>query len=48
VGENVFTQNIFNESKKEINLNNLCSGIYFVRVYDEEKSYCRKLIIEHD
>ncbi|MEP7170786.1 MAG: T9SS type A sorting domain-containing protein, partial [Bacteroidota bacterium] len=48
LGENVFTENISNESKKEINLKNIPGGIYFVKVFDGEKYYCRKIIIEQD
>jgi hypothetical protein len=47
LGENIFSENTFNESKKEINLKNISSGIYFVKVFDGEKSYCKKLIIEN-
>lgn len=46
LGENVFLNNIFSESKKEINLKNISSGIYFVKVFDGEKSYCKKIIVE--
>ncbi|MEP7171176.1 MAG: T9SS type A sorting domain-containing protein [Bacteroidota bacterium] len=48
LGENVFAENIFIESKKEINLKNIADGIYFVKVFDGEKYYCKKLIVEHD
>ncbi len=48
LGENVYVQNIFNESKEEINLKNISNGIYFVKVFDGEKYYCKKLIVEHD
>ena len=48
IGEKVFRINIFKESKKEINLNNISDGIYFMKVFDGEKSYCRKIIIEHN
>ncbi len=48
LGENIFSVNIVNESKKEINLKNISDGIYFVKVFDGEKSYCKKLIVEHD
>jgi hypothetical protein len=48
LGANVFTTNIFNESKKEINLKNISSGIYFVKVHDGEKYYCMKVILEQD
>jgi hypothetical protein len=46
IGEKVWNENIYNESKKEINLKNCSSGIYFVKVFDGEKSYCKKLIVE--
>ncbi len=45
-GENVFIENILNESRKEINLKNIAQGIYFVKVFDREKYYCKKLIVE--
>ncbi len=48
LGAKVFAENIFNESKKEITLKNISSGIYFVKVFDEEKYYCKKIIIERD
>ncbi len=46
LGEDMFTENIFNESKKEINLKNISNGIYFVKVFDGTRSYCKKLIID--
>jgi len=46
LGENTFAENIFYESKKEIKLKNISAGIYFVKVFDGEKSYCKKLIVE--
>ena len=45
-GERIFTENIFNESKKEINVKNISQGIYFVTVFDGERYYCRKIIIK--
>ena len=54
-GQNVYAEDIINESKKEINLNNAAAGIYFVKVYvypdsigNAEKYYCRKIVVEHD
>jgi type IX secretion system substrate protein len=41
-------ENISNESKKEINFENISDGIYFVKVFDGEKSYCKKLIVERN
>jgi hypothetical protein len=46
LGENVYSENIFNKSKEEINLKNISEGIYFVKVFDGEKNYCKKLIVE--
>ena len=48
LGETIFAENILNESKKEINLKNVSDGIYFVKVFNGEKSHCKKLIVEHD
>ncbi len=52
-GGKVFTSTIFNESEKEISLKparpaggNIPSGIYFIKVFNGEKNYCRKIIIE--
>lgn len=48
LGESIYVQNIFNESKKEINVKNISSGIYFLKVFNEEKYNCKKLIVVHD
>jgi len=48
LGENIFTENITNESKEEITVNNVSSGIYLVKVSDEKKQYNGKLIIDRD
>jgi hypothetical protein len=48
MGEKVFGETIFNLSKKEISLKNISEGIYFVKVFDGEKSYCKKLIVKND
>jgi hypothetical protein len=48
LGESVFTEKIVNELKKEISVKNISNGIYFVKVFDGEKYYCKKIIIEHD
>lgn len=45
LGENIFSENIFNETKKEINLKNISAGVYFVKVFDGEKMFTKKLII---
>lgn len=48
IGETIYNEVMDIESKKEINLININSGIYFVKVFDGEKSYCKKLIVEHN
>lgn len=45
LGECIFYQNIFNESKKEINLKNIPGGVYFVKMFDGGKYSCKKIII---
>ena len=44
----VFEETISTTSSKEIHLQNSSTGIYVVKVYDGEKQYFKKLIIEHD
>ncbi len=44
LGESVFTENIFNVSKKEINVKNISLGIYFVKVQTENGSVTKKII----
>ena len=48
LGVNVFSETIFNQSRKEIDLKNILQGIYFVRVFDGQKHYCKKLIVVHN
>lgn len=54
-GTTIFEEEIFNSSAIEIHLKashrtggNISSGIYFVKVFDGEKQYIRKLIIENN
>lgn len=47
-GEKVFEENINASITKEINLKNISAGIYFVKVFDGDKSYCKKLIIDRN
>ena len=44
----IFSEKILNDSKEEIHFNNVLSGVYFVKVFDGENNYCKKLIVEHD
>jgi hypothetical protein len=46
LGEKIFTEDIFNISQKEIHINNINAGIYFVKVRDGEREYTKKLVIE--
>jgi hypothetical protein len=46
MGEKMYSDEINNTLKKEIHLKNINAGVYFVKVFDGEKSYCKKLIVE--
>ncbi len=48
LGDNIIEEFTFNESKKEITLTNIPSGVYFVNMFDGEKNYCKKIIVQHD
>ncbi len=48
LGKKLYSEKINNESKSEISLETISQGIYFVKVSVGEKSYCKKIIIEHD
>ena len=47
-GEPVFSEAIYNESKKKISLQKNSSGLYFVKVFDGEMTSCKKIIVEQD
>jgi hypothetical protein len=47
VGENIFEVRVSNESEKEINVENISQGIYFVKVIDGKNIYSKKLIVQH-
>lgn len=44
-GESIYEKTIQNETKKELNLNNYAAGIYFIKIFDGEKDYCIKIIV---
>ncbi len=46
--EKVFEETNFNSYSKKIQLENIASGIYLVKVFDGEKIYCKKIIVEYD
>ena len=45
-GETVSTHVLKRESKGQFTVEELSPGIYFIRVFDNEKSFSQKLIIE--
>lgn len=47
-GEKIFSEEINNEKQKAINLKNIAEGIYFVKIFDGEKYFCKKIVIEKD
>ena len=47
-GDKIFAEDISIESKKEISIKNISSGIYFLKLSDGDKQYCKKLIVEQN
>lgn len=45
IGEKVFEEPVFNESKKEFRVNSICSGMYLVKLISGEKHYSGRIII---
>jgi hypothetical protein len=45
-GEKVYKEILTSPYSKEIHLNNISSGFYFVKVNDETKTYTKKLIVQ--
>ncbi len=45
-GEKVYEEILTSPYSKEIHLNNISSGFYFVKVNDETKTYTKKLIVQ--
>jgi len=48
LGEIVYSETISQTSIRKINLKDISGGIYFVKVFDGDKSYCKKLIVAHE
>lgn len=46
LGETIFTENVCNASQKEITLTNVTPGVYFMKVFDGEKQFIKKMIID--
>ena len=47
-GQKILAENISDKSKIDFSIENILEGIYFVKVFDGKKYYCKKLIVEHD
>ena len=47
-GQIVFENSINSVSRKELHVRNISPGIYFIKVFDGETSYCKKLIVEQN
>lgn len=48
LGEIVSNVEVCNEFQRRFDLKNISSGFYLVKVFDKEKYYCKKLIVERD
>ena len=48
LGERLFSEPVYLSTKKEISLKNISQGIYFMKVNDGEKYYCKKIIVEQN
>ena len=48
LGENIFSKNILNEDRMDINLNTISSGIYFVKVFDGHDNFCNKIFFKNE
>lgn len=48
IGKEVLQENIYQASQKEINIQSISNGIYLVRLFDGEKYYCEKIVVQHD
>ncbi len=46
LGETILTEDINHESSKEIKLNNISRGIYFVNVFDGERNFSKRIVIQ--
>ncbi|MBK8875420.1 MAG: hypothetical protein IPN13_16500 [Bacteroidetes bacterium] len=42
MGRAVYSEKINNEAIKQIHINDISSGIYFMKIFDGEKSFCKK------
>lgn len=45
IGERIYSANLKQQTSKEINLAELSTGIYFVKIYDGERIYSEKILI---
>jgi hypothetical protein len=47
LGRKVFEENIYQVTKKEINLQTISNGIYLIRLFDGKRYFNKKIIAEH-
>jgi hypothetical protein len=47
LGKKVYSETASKASIKKINLKHISDGIYFVNVFNGNKSYCKKLVVKH-
>lgn len=46
IGENIYTQNLNQQTSNEIDISASPKGIYFVRVYDRKKIHSEKIVVQ--
>ena len=46
LGEKIYESSLSNDSKKEITLSNISSGIYFIKVNTSKKQYYKRFIVQ--
>lgn len=47
IGKEIFNENIYYASQKEINVGSIANGFYLLKLFDGERYYCKKIIVRH-
>jgi len=47
-GEIIYSDVVFKKSFKKLDLKHLSAGVYFIRLCEENRTYCKKLIVRDD
>lgn len=47
-GNKIYSDKIKSTSNNEISLKNITNGVYFVKVFNEDKYYCKKITVERN